>query len=582
MRIEHSIATDSQGPSPMRILVADDNNSDRLLISAILKKQGHEVIAASDGLEAVELFKQERPEMVLLDALMPRMDGFEAAEIIKSIAGEEFVPVIFLTSLKEADSLALCLEAGGDDFIAKPYNSIILKAKLNAFQRMRGMHRTVQLQRDQIANHNEHLIREQEVAKRVFDKVAHGGCLNAPNIQHLLSPLAVFNGDVLLAAFSPSGGMYVLLGDFTGHGLSAAIGAMPLAQTFYSMTEKGFSVTDLLRELNSKLKSILPVGLFCCSCIVHLDFVERSIEVWNGGLPDCFLYRAVNGEIVSLPSSHLPLGVLSERDFKADTQIYEMDTGDRVYLWSDGIHEAVNPEGDMFGEGRLRAVFNDVDDPAKLFDTIVHRVNNFVGPHEHTDDVSLVEVEMVEPEVLSHQLHGMRRGAVFVGPRDWSLSYEARPDTLRDFNPLPFLLHMLMEVPGLRSQSGQLYTILAELYSNALEHGVIGLDSKLKASPEGFADYYRMRSERLACLVDGYVRFGLTYKGGDLGGVLTVSVNDSGPGFDYQSRSSDLTDANRYSGRGLSLLRSMCQRLEFFGRGNEVEVEFRWGDQQVS
>lgn len=582
MRIEHSLAVDSQGPSPMRILVADDNNSDRLLISAILKKQGHEVISASDGQEAVDLFKRERPEMVLLDALMPRMDGFEAAEIIKTIAGEEFVPVIFLTSLKEADSLALCLEAGGDDFIAKPYNSIILKAKLNAFQRMRGMHRTVQLQRDQIATHNEHLIREQEIAKRVFDKVAHGGCLDAPNIKHLLSPLAVFNGDVLLAAFSPSGGMYVLLGDFTGHGLSAAIGAMPLAQTFYSMTEKGFSVADLLRELNLKLKSILPVGLFCCSCIVHLDFVEQSLEVWNGGLPDCFLFKAGSREIIPIPSSHLPLGVLSERDFKADTRIFEMDQGDRVYLWSDGIHEAISPEGEMFGEGRIRAIFSEVDEPSCLFDTIVKSVNDFVGPHEHTDDVSLVEVEMVDPSLIKQQLHGMRQRAVSLGPSDWSLTYEARPDTLRDFNPLPFLLNMLMEVPGLRSQSGQLYTILAELYSNALEHGVIGLDSKLKTTPEGFVEYYQLRSERLAALRDGSVRFSLMYKGGETGGLLIVRVTDSGRGFDYASTNKQVFDATRYSGRGINLLRTMCQRLEFFGRGNEVEVEFKWGEQTLS
>ena len=75
-----------------------------------------------------------------------------------------------------------------------------------------------------IAKHNEHLLTEQRVAKAVFDKVAHSGCLSAPNIRYLQSPFALFNGDLLLAAFKPSGGMHVLLGDFTGHGLPAAIG----------------------------------------------------------------------------------------------------------------------------------------------------------------------------------------------------------------------------------------------------------------------------------------------------------------------------------------------------------------------
>ena len=233
----------SDEPPPLgtvKILIADDSDTDRFLLHRILKKQGHNVVLAADGVEAVEVFKQERPGIVLLDALMPHMDGFEAAEKIKQLAGEEFIPVIFLTSLQEAGSLARCLDAGGDDFLSKPYNSVILKAKINAFERMREMHRTLSHQRDEIFAHNSRLLREQEVAKRVFDKVAHAGCLDAANIQYALSPIAVFNGDVALAGVNPAGDLMVLLGDFTGHGLDAAIGAMPLAQSFYSMLEKGF------------------------------------------------------------------------------------------------------------------------------------------------------------------------------------------------------------------------------------------------------------------------------------------------------------------------------------------------------
>src|SRR5690606_307229 len=252
----------------LKILIADDNGSDLMILQSIVRKQGHQVITATDGIEAVEQFERESPQLVLLDALMPRMDGFEAARLIKELAGEELVPIIFLTSLTEAESLAKCLDAGGDDFLSKPYNQIILKAKIQAFNRMRVMHKTLQHQRDQIVRHNEHMLREQRVAKRVYDNVAHLGCLHARNIQHLLSPLSVFNGDVLLACQKPSGGMHVLLGDFTGHGLPAAIGAMPLAEIFYGMTAKGFSMPDVLREINQKLKKILPVGFFCCAVMV--------------------------------------------------------------------------------------------------------------------------------------------------------------------------------------------------------------------------------------------------------------------------------------------------------------------------
>ncbi len=117
------------------ILIADDNLTDRMILSAIVKKMGHIVLSASDGVEAVEQFKEHSPDMILLDVMMPNMNGQEAAVQIKEIAGDAMVPIIFLTSLQDASDLAACLESGGDDFLSKPYNHVILTAKINAFSR---------------------------------------------------------------------------------------------------------------------------------------------------------------------------------------------------------------------------------------------------------------------------------------------------------------------------------------------------------------------------------------------------------------------------------------------------------------
>ena len=270
----------------LTILIAEDSAADRMLLSTIVSRQGHRVLSASNGLEALAMFQQERPHLILMDAMMPVMDGFEAARRIKACAGETLVPIIFLTSLTEGEALVRCLEAGGDDFLAKPYNQVILEAKIKAMDRLRRLQSMVLQQRDLIARHNEHLLTEQRVAKAVFDKVAHSGCLSAANIRYMQSPYALFNGDLLLAAFKPSGDMHVFLGDFTGHGLPAAIGAMPLAEVFYGMTAKGYSMAEILPEMNSKLKRILPVDMFCCASMLNLSFQRRVVEVWCGGLPD--------------------------------------------------------------------------------------------------------------------------------------------------------------------------------------------------------------------------------------------------------------------------------------------------------
>jgi two-component system, HptB-dependent secretion and biofilm response regulator len=143
------------------------------------------------------------------------------------------------------------------------------------------------------------------------------------------------------------------LGDFTGHGLPAAIGSMPLASTFYGMVSKGFTLADILREINQKLYQTLPVGLFCCATCVDIDFIKMRVTVWNGGLPDNMLYRRDTRTFERIKSQNLPLGVLSNRDFKADMQKYSLYEGDQLLLWSDGIQEARDAHGQMFGEENI-------------------------------------------------------------------------------------------------------------------------------------------------------------------------------------------------------------------------------------
>ena len=560
---------------PLRILIADDSNPDRLLLKGIIQNQGHIPLLAADGAQAIEIFNATPPDIILLDALMPNVDGFETARYIKAHSGDHFVPIIFLTSLQEADSLAQCLEAGGDDFLTKPYNSVILKAKLNAFRRMLKMHSTLQQQRDQIADNNQRLIHEQEVAKRTFDKIAHEGSLHVPNIQYNMSPMAVFNGDVLLAAIRPNGNLVALLGDFTGHGLAAAIGAMPLSQTFYSMVAKGFSLKEIVIELNGKLKELLPVGVFCCATMIDMDFRAKIIEVWNGGMPDNFLYHPRDKTIIAIPSRHLALGILPTEKFSANTDIYPMDNGDRFYLWSDGIIESKNPQETMFGDKRLRDIFASNTDPDNLFVDINDTLEAFMGSAELADDLSIAEVRMVDQVEMEDNARRLLRPVV-TAPMDWSFSYEVRPVSLRTADPLPLLQQILVDLPGLRLKSGELFTVLSELYSNALEHGVLALASEMKMTPQGFARYYIERNERLRGLQQGFIRFELDCRSDEQGMQLFLRVVDSGDGFDYKNYMYDNAGIANYSGRGLLLINSICSSVEYFNKGNEVEVVFDW------
>ncbi len=129
----------------MKILVVDDSPTIRAALKALLERMGHTVVEANDGKEALQMYRQDRPGLVLIDVVMPVMDGYESARHMRETSADEWVPIIFLSS-KEADQdLDRAIEAGGDDYLVKPVSFVVLNAKIRALQRLESM-RTKQLE----------------------------------------------------------------------------------------------------------------------------------------------------------------------------------------------------------------------------------------------------------------------------------------------------------------------------------------------------------------------------------------------------------------------------------------------------
>ena len=129
----------------MKILVVDDSPTIRAALRGLLERMGHTVVEASDGKEALQMYRQDRPGLVLIDVVMPIMDGYESARHMRETKADEWVPIIFLSS-KEADQdLDRAIEAGGDDYLVKPVSFVVLNAKIRALQRLESM-RTKQLE----------------------------------------------------------------------------------------------------------------------------------------------------------------------------------------------------------------------------------------------------------------------------------------------------------------------------------------------------------------------------------------------------------------------------------------------------
>lgn len=123
----------------MKILVADDSKTTRTLLALSLKKLGHEVIEATNGQQALELFQKDRPDLIILDVIMEGIDGFECARMIRNINTDDWIPIIFLSGAVDDENIARGINAGGDDYLTKPYSEITLFAKIKAMQRIADM-----------------------------------------------------------------------------------------------------------------------------------------------------------------------------------------------------------------------------------------------------------------------------------------------------------------------------------------------------------------------------------------------------------------------------------------------------------
>jgi serine phosphatase RsbU (regulator of sigma subunit)/anti-sigma regulatory factor (Ser/Thr protein kinase) len=528
-----------------------------------------------------------------MDVMMPVMDGYESTKKIKAMTIDKFIPIIFLTAMTDEKALSQCVEVGGDDFLTKPYNRTILKAKIDALERVSQLYNTVFQQKRELIAHYEHEAKEQEVARKVFDSILNPGCLSSDNIQLHLSPMSLFNGDVVLAAVKPTGGLHILFGDFTGHGLAASLGALPLSDVFYSMTAKGYSISDIVREINHKLKKQLPTGMFLAACLVEIDTNNMVLKYWNGAIPAAFLHKG--DALIELKSKNLPLGILSDSGFSDKVDIIEIHDQDRVVLSTDGILEAENSEGKMFGSERFEVCLHydlegsdtnylPKEEGVDLFQHILSTLDDFTQEQKQTDDVTLGVITCDVDYI--NQLASQKGVYKKFVPTHWQFDLHFFYDAIKSIDPVPLINQIMGEIQGHQIQQDHLSTVLTELFCNSLDHGLLALDSSIKSTPEGFMQFYTDKESRLDGLENGSIFISVKNIPNETGGELTIIFEDSGKGFDVSkieqgNLSIDDNSPVKFSGRGLALIKNYCQSVTFNDTGNRIECVYSWENNEA-
>jgi CheY-like chemotaxis protein/anti-sigma regulatory factor (Ser/Thr protein kinase) len=557
----------------LKILIVDDVIENRLLLSKLVKQMGHRPLLASSGQEAIDQYVAEEPHMVLMDVMMPGMDGYEATAQIKNIHPERWVPVVFLSALDGRDSMVKGLEVGGDDYLTKPVHFVTLKAKIEAMRRIFRLQEQILLKSRELERYYFAAEEEKRISAHLMRRLTDAEGLRDPVLQWQIFPAEHHSGDLISAHRSPGRALYTLLADGTGHGLAAAINVLPLPQIFYAMVSKGFPLASIASELNRKAYDWLPADRFVAATLAVVNERDQLIKVWNGGNPTAF-FLDYDGEVRHRwVSRHTPLGVMGADLFDARCEAYTITCPGHLVMVSDGLLEAENRTGEFYGWDRMLTVLRRAP-PERRYEALLEDLRRHLDGLDARDDISALLVAVgggPETWLVTSEVQALAE------PADdrWRIELSFGIHELRYFEVVPQVMSLIEKIDGIKPHVTSLFLIVSELFVNALDHGLLGMESSMKSNPEGFERYLAVREQRMNELPDGSISVSCERTVWEERRALRICVKDSGKGFDYSSLlNDDLQENAKAYGRGLPLVKNLASHMEFGENGSEVVVLF--------
>jgi len=376
--------SEAQRPS---ILIVDDTPENIDVLKEALKDQ-YSVRPAINGTTALKIANATPPpDLILLDIMMPGMDGYEVMRRLQAEPATRDIPVIFITALADMENEIKGLEAGAVDYITKPFNPPVVRTRVATHLALRQARRTLEIR-------NEDLLQERMLVEDIIIRMRSHQGFDDRHLRYLVAPVDRTNGDILLSAFTPDGRQRVLVGDFTGHGLPAAVGAPLVAHVFYEDAAAGKDIEITLVAINDILCRQFPTGIFMAGCMVEIFASRDNLRIWSAGLPECILLGA-DGLVRKIipPTGFPPFGIMTEIDVVEGCEKLPVVRGERLYIYSDGITETRNPSGEFF---ELTGVerFIAARDPAASLDELVPYLEAFHGSSSFHDDITFVEVSI--------------------------------------------------------------------------------------------------------------------------------------------------------------------------------------------
>ncbi len=369
------------------ILVVDDTPENIDVLKEALK-DNYSVRPAINGEIALRIVAgSATPDLILLDIMMPDLDGYQVLEALKASPEGRDIPVIFITALADTLSEIRGLQAGAVDYITKPFNPVVVRQRVATHLALRQAQRVVEIRNDE-------LVMERELVERIIVRMRTDKSFDDRRLRYLLSPVEQTSGDILLSVFTPDERQWILLGDFTGHGLPAALGAPLIAHVFYTMAAAGESAEKLLSTVNDIMVRQLPAEIFMAGGLAEVSPDRLTVRAWNAALPDFFLIAGDGQVRTRIAATCLPpFGIFSTLAIAEGCEHFDVTPGERLYLFSDGLTEAASPDGELFNVERVGQMLMALS-PDTPLEFITETLTEFSGSAVFTDDITLAEVQI--------------------------------------------------------------------------------------------------------------------------------------------------------------------------------------------
>jgi sigma-B regulation protein RsbU (phosphoserine phosphatase) len=370
--------------SDSRILIVDDARANiDVLVEAL--RGDYKLSVALDGATALRSVDNNPPDLVLLDIMMPGLDGYEVCRQLRAHESTRELPVMFLSSLEDVKNKALGFEVGANDYLTKPFEVLEVKARVRSLLKAKAYADAIR----------EAMARDLRIAREIQMGILPADPAAAVkgtgiDVHAVIEPARQVGGDLYEVLRAADDRVVVALGDVSGKGIPAALFMAVAVTVLRTLARRIVEPDEILMRLNDELAQQNPRGMFVTMQCLVFDLANRRVSVAGAGHHCLAVLSPTHPPRLACPSSGRPAGLMPDNPIERET--LPLSCGDTFVLFSDGVSEAMNDGDDFYGEERLLAALAEVSGatPAEIVARVMADVRTFTAGAKQSDDITIL------------------------------------------------------------------------------------------------------------------------------------------------------------------------------------------------